>query len=128
MRFESGADFPTAASAADGGLAVDIFDDQEGYCRKLGHYVRFSYCRRGPNAGRPAQDPVDAAGLSAPPPAGEGAARACGRIADCWFERLPVEAYLRQNYRPEEIRSILAPPPPKLQSILEIVAQVQSRR
>jgi hypothetical protein len=51
----------------------------------------------------------------------------CPRLADCWFERLPVEAYLRANFTPEEIGAMLTPAAPKLQSILEIVAQVRSR-
>jgi len=92
--------------------ALEAFDHREGYCRKLGHYVRFSYCRRRPE--------------DFGPPRGEAAPLPCGRVADCWFERLPVEAYLRSNYSAEELKMILAPPPAKLDSILEILARLKA--
>jgi len=76
------------------------YDATEGYCRMLGHPVRFAYCR---------------AGTGTLP---------CGRIADCWFERIPVEEFLRRHYTPQELGSIFAPRPGKLESILEIVQRL----
>jgi len=52
----------------------------------------------------------------------------CARIADCWFERIPIEEYLRRHYTPQELGAIFAPRPGKLTSILEIVQNVTSRR
>jgi hypothetical protein len=101
--FADGAPHPGAP--ADPLFPPDVYDEREGYCRQLGHYVRFDYCRR------------DRSGDDRRP---------CGRIADCWFERIPVEDYLRANYTPGELEAILAPPPPKVQSILEIVARVRA--
>lgn len=100
--------------------ALEAFDHREGYCRKLGHYVRFSYCRRRHEDFGPSGSPA------APPPDGQAAPLPCGRVADCWFERLPVEAYLRSNYTAEELKMILAPPPAKLDSILEILARLKA--
>jgi hypothetical protein len=80
----------------------ELYDAQEGYCRALGHYVRFAYCR---------------AGTGTLP---------CARIADCWHERLPVEGFLRGHYSAQELERIFAPRPGKLESILTIVQQLTS--
>jgi len=112
----------TAACGPDP-LALEAFDEREGYCRKLGHHVSFAYCRRRQPAARRGRQP--SARRRRQPSARD--ALPCSRIADCWFERLPVEAYLKANYSPAELGSILAPAPPKLLSILEIVARVQAQ-
>ena len=107
-------------------LPLEAFDDREGYCRKLGHHVSFAYCRGrhlAESRGRHLAESRGAGAAAGDPPR---AALPCARLADCWFQRLPVEAYLRANFSDEELRSMLAPPPPKLQSILEIVARVQA--
>ena len=76
------------------------YDAKEGYCRALGHYVRFAYCR---------------AGTGTLP---------CARIADCWHERIPIEGFLRSRYSPEELHRIFAPSPGKMESILSIVQRL----
>jgi hypothetical protein len=70
----------------------------------LGHPVRFAYCRAGTRA------------------------LPCGRIADCWFERIPIEDFLRRHYTPQEFADIFAPRPGKLESILEIVHNLTGQR
>ncbi len=70
----------------------------------LGHPVRFAYCRAGTRA------------------------LPCGRIADCWFERIPIEDFLRRHYTPQELGAIFAPRPGKLESILEIVHNLTGPR
>jgi hypothetical protein len=76
------------------------YDRLEAYCRALGHAVRFGYCR--------------AAGGALP----------CARIADCWFERVPIQDFLRTHYSPEELERLLAPRPGKLATIVEIVQRL----
>jgi hypothetical protein len=80
------------------------YDAAEGYCRMLGHPVSFAYCRAG----------------TGPLP--------CRRIADCWFERLPIEDFLRRTCTPQELAGIFAPRPGKLASILQIVQNVTGAR
>jgi hypothetical protein len=76
------------------------YDEREGYCRALGHDVHFGYCRT--------------VGESLP----------CARIADCWFERIPVEEFLRAHYTGQELDRIFAPRPGRLETILEIVGRL----
>ena len=78
-------------------MDIDIHDELEQRCRMLGHPVPFSYCRQLPE-GRP-----------------------CRMILDCWQGRFDTAAFLEQHYTPEQIEAILAPPTPKLTSILELI-------
>ncbi len=67
----------------------------------LGHSVPFSYCRQLPE-GRP-----------------------CRLIVDCWQGHLDVAAFLAEHYSPEQIEAMLAPPKPKLTSIVELIEQAR---
>jgi len=80
---------------------IDKHDNLEQRCRRLGHPVPFGYCRQLPE-GRP-----------------------CGLILDCWHERFAVADFVKQHYTPEQIEAFLAPPKPKLASILEIVERAK---
>ncbi len=80
---------------------IDIYDTEEGYCRMLGHYVPFKYCRT-------VKD-----GLP------------CHRVLDCWFERLPVEAFIAANYSEDEQKKIFEQPQPKIASLLEIIKRAK---
>ena len=75
-------------------------DHRETYCRSLGDCIEFSYCR--------------AAGGQEP----------CARIADCWIGRLPVVDFLKNNYAPEVLERVFAPPPGKLQRIMGIAERI----
>ena len=76
-------------------------DDRQQRCRMLGHPVPFGYCRQLPE-GKP-----------------------CRLIVDCWQGYLDVKSYLEERYTPEEIEAILAPPKPKLASIVELIEQAK---
>jgi hypothetical protein len=76
------------------------YDGLETYCRALGHPVHFDYCRTA------------------------GGALPCARIADCWFERVPIEDFLRTHYSQEELERVFAPRPGKLETIVEIVQRL----
>jgi hypothetical protein len=78
---------------------IEQHDALEGYCRKLGHYLSFGYCRR--------------VNQSLP----------CATIRDCWFERLPIDEFLERHYSAEERARIDAPPAGKLDTILKLLAQ-----
>ena len=84
--------------------SIERYDELEIYCSKLGHAVRFSYCRR--------------AGGSFP----------CSRILDCWGRRIAVRPFLQAHFTPAELERALAPPRPKMQQILDIVARLQVRK
>ena len=83
---------------------IEEHDQQKGYCRRLGHFVPFAYCRR-------VSDELP-----------------CRLLLDCWFERLPVRAFLERHYTAEQIAGIEAPSPPKISSILSIVKRIHSRQ
>ncbi len=77
-------------------------DHLEQYCRMLGHEIRFGYCRLQPE-GRP-----------------------CRRIVECWQGRLDITDFLKKRCSDEEIREILAPPKPKVTSILELIERARA--
>jgi hypothetical protein len=77
------------------------YDALEAYCRLLGHYVNFAYCRSLQN------------GL------------ACGRVLDCWFDKIPIKDYIEENYSEDEIKLIFAPSKPKIASLLDLIEKVK---
>ncbi len=85
-------------------MKIDHFDKEELYCRKLGHHLKFEYCRTEHN-GTP-----------------------CPKIRDCWFEKIPIDEYLTQNYSSEEIAYLFQPPKPKITSIFEIIQKAQAAK
>jgi hypothetical protein len=85
-------------------MEKDHFDGVEIYCRKLGHYVTFGYCRS------------VAGGMP------------CGGIYDCAFEKIPVNEYMGEHYSDEEIAAIIAPPRPKIASIIDLIEQAKKSR
>ena len=80
---------------------VERYDRSEGYCRRLGHHVSFSYCRR-VEGGLP-----------------------CWTVRDCWFERFPIQEFLDAHYSSRELQYLGRPPPGKLESILDVVFSLQ---
>ncbi len=80
------------------------FDSQSVYCRMLGHDVPFSYCRE-------VKD-----GLP------------CFKTLDCWFEKIPVQAYFNQHYSIEEQKQILKKPALKVTTLLDLIEKAKSRK
>ena len=78
-------------------------DDREIYCRILGHYVCFSYCRCS-QEGYP-----------------------CSRVLDCWSGSINIRSYLEQHYTAEEMARFLQPPKPKMQTLMDLIWQAQDR-
>jgi hypothetical protein len=73
------------------------FDDREGYCRRLGHHLKFQYCRT-VNEGLP-----------------------CHLLSDCWFDKFPVTEFVERNYSPAEREKFSQPPQPKISSLVELI-------
>lgn len=83
---------------------IEKYDEKEGYCRMLGHFIPFRYCRT-MNERLP-----------------------CRTILDCWFARLPIREFIEDNYSQEEQQRIFTPPKPKLVSLAEIVENAQKKK
>ena len=79
------------------------YDDKTGYCRMLGHTLGFRYCRT-MKEGLP-----------------------CHNILNCWFERIGIEAFMRENYTAEELKIVFAPPRTRLDALLEVAAGVEKK-
>lgn len=79
------------------------YDTKEGYCKMLGHFLTFAYCRTA-NKGMP-----------------------CNRVLDCWFEHFPIQEFISENYSAEEQEKIFEPPKPKILTLAEILEQAQQR-
>jgi hypothetical protein len=80
------------------------YDNERIYCRRLGHWLTFNYCRE-ENKGLP-----------------------CSKILDCWFGRIEIKEFLKENYKEEEISYIFEPPKSKLSSIIEIVEEAKKKK
>jgi len=44
---------------------------------------------------------------------------------DCWFEKLPIKEFLKENYKEEEISYISESSKPKLTSIIELIEKAK---
>ncbi|MBN1671298.1 MAG: hypothetical protein JXR37_09710 [Kiritimatiellae bacterium] len=81
--------------------SVEQHDGREIRCRKLGHPVPFSYCRREANG------------------------RLCARILDCWWEYFDVRAFLA-NHAAEALRELeQRSPQPRIGSIVDLIRQAR---
>lgn len=81
----------------------DKYDKQEGYCKMLGHFLTFDYCRS-MNKGLP-----------------------CSKVLDCWFQNFPVQEYINKNYSSHEQTKIFEAPKSKILTLTEILEQAQQR-
>ena len=79
------------------------FDDKTLYCRMLGHYVPFKYCRT-------VNDDIP-----------------CRKIKDCWFEILDIDGYIKENYTESEREQMLASPPDKISTIVDLIKKAQKK-
>ena len=76
-------------------------DQEQNYCRKLGHFLTFEYCRNEQ--------------LSLP----------CRSIRNCWRQIIDIDKYLSENYCEQDIAMIFEPSSPKISSIIDLIASVQ---
>lgn len=80
---------------------IDQYDNEEVYCRKLGHHLKFSYCRR------------------------ERENLPCAGIRNCWFRRIPLDEFLSENYTEEELEMMERPVKSKMETIYDIITRAK---
>jgi hypothetical protein len=86
-------------------LPKSPFDDRQRRCPRLGHPVRFDYCRIGGENKRP-----------------------CFKVFDCWWELFDVVDYFKQQLTAEEFESLAcAPPPDKTASLVDLIRKAKQR-
>ena len=78
------------------------YDNNEIYCRKLGHHLTFGYCKN------------------------ENEFLPCSKIFDCWSEKININEFCYKNYNKEDIDSLLEPSQPKIHTILDIIQNVKT--
>jgi hypothetical protein len=82
-------------------MAIDKYDNEEIYCRKLGHHLQFNYCRQ-----EQQQSP-------------------CAAVIRCWQSRIPVDDFLSSSFSPDEIAYLDEPPVSKVESLMDIILKAQ---
>lgn len=82
----------------------ELFDREEVYCRMLGHYLPFKYCRNIPDRDGP-----------------------CRKIRDCWFDRIPIDEYLQEHLDEKGWQSLREEPPGRMSSLMDIIEQARQR-
>lgn len=80
------------------------FDSRTSYCRSLGHYVPFRYCRT-VNNGLP-----------------------CRKIRDCWFEKIDIDGFIAEFYTESEQKQIFALPEEKISSLIDLIRKAQENK
>ena len=76
-------------------------DDKKRRCPRLGHEVRFAYCRE------------------------PGEPTPCRRICDCWWETFDVVDFIKEHYGDDVLNGLRKPPGSKAQSIFDILHSVR---
>lgn len=84
-------------------IRVEGFDEDRIYCRKLGHYLTFKYCRT------------------------TSGASVCEKILDCWADRPETMAFLRRQLTDEDLSLLAALPKPKMAAIVELIEKAKAR-
>lgn len=80
------------------------YDEHELYCKKLGHFLTFKYCRS------------------------ENFSLPCSKIRDCWFQYIDIDNYLYQNLSEAEIGHLYEPAKPKINSLLELIDRAKQTK
>ena len=86
-------------------MPIDENDQRARRCPRLGHEIKFEYCRQGSRV----------SGCDCP----------CRKILDCWFETFDVQAFMLEYYGPETMQQIAMEPRPKITSIIDLIQQAQ---
>jgi hypothetical protein len=80
---------------------IEKHDDKPIRCPRLGDEVNFRYCRI-------MNDRLP-----------------CGRIVGCWQTRIDIDQFLRDHYSGEELDRALAPPKPKMETLVELIERAK---
>jgi hypothetical protein len=79
-------------------------DGRSRRCPMLGHDVPFSYCR--------------APGRDLP----------CRKVFDCWWETFDVEGFIRSHFSEDQVAEVLAPPPDKAATLVELIERARQAK
>jgi len=82
-------------------MTIEQHDNKKIYCRMLGHHLTFAYCRQ------------------------TASEQPCRKMFDCWFEKLDIEQFIKENFTKKQIKALLAPPKTKMVSLVELIQQAQ---
>lgn len=84
---------------------ISDHDQRRRRCPRLGHAVRFRYCRE--QAGNDL----------------------CPRILDCWWETFDVESFLCEEGEADSVAALKQgpPPPPKIATLADLVDKARKR-
>jgi hypothetical protein len=82
---------------------IEKYDQEEIYCRKLGHHLQFKYCRQ------------------------EQQQLPCAALKRCWQSHITLEEFLANSFSPDEIAYLDEPQVSKLNTILDIIQNVQKK-
>ena len=84
-------------------IKSDIYDQFERRCPKLGHPVKFVYCR-----------------------ICEDENYFCQKVADCWWEFFDITDYLKNKLPEDKFKTLAAAKPKaKITSLIELIAQAK---
>lgn len=83
-------------------MDIEKHDNEKLYCRMLGHHLTFEYCRK------------TAEGIP------------CRKIFDCWYNTFDIEKFMKANFSEDQIKAVLAPPKPKMTSLIELIQKAQN--
>ncbi len=73
------------------------------YCRKLGHELAFSYCRK----------------TSADHP--------CEKILDCWHEQIDIVTFVNEHFSEQVRATLTTPATPKISTLIELIERAKAR-
>jgi len=86
-------------------MQIEIYDNFERRCPRLGGSVKFDYCRTCGDKGS-----------------------FCQKIADCWWEYFDITGYLKSILPENKFKALTsAQPKPKITSLMELIAQAKKR-
>lgn len=83
-------------------IKIDGFDKEAIYCQKLGHHLKFNYCRR------------------------ESGELPCSRITKCWVEKLPIDKFLGIHFSAEELKEVFTPSSAKITTLIDLIQKAQA--
>ena len=83
---------------------MDTYDHLQRRCPRLGSDVTFQYCRESSGSHLP-----------------------CFKIADCWWERFDIMAYLHTILSEEDVSTLMTTrPKDKVLTLVELIAQAKN--
>jgi hypothetical protein len=83
---------------------IEQHDEKTIRCPRVGGEVSFRYCRF------------------------ENNMLPCRWIAGCWQMQMDIDAFLTHHYSKEELDRVFAPPKPKIESLMDLIAKAKKAK